>query len=148
VFRHFKDKRALFTAFAADGFRQLAVAVAEQRAETGGPPARQLSAIARAYLSFALEHPGLFRVMFRGDQLDLMDPDLLAGRRMLEAALRRRQVEIGAKESDISMLVHAATHGLALLTLETDLAEDLPDDRAGQVAALMAILRRLTPLLD
>ncbi len=148
VFRHFKDKKALFTAYAADGFRQLAVRVAEARAETGGSASKQLQAMARTYLTFALENPGLFRVMFRADQIDKADPDLAAAREMLEAALRRGAMRIGSRDSDVPVLVHAAIHGLATLAIETTLEDDLPDDMTGRVASLMAMLRRMVPLLE
>ncbi len=148
VFRHFKDKRALFTAYAADGFRRLAITVAEARAETGSSPAKQLAAMARAYLTFAFEHPGWFRVMFRADQIDAADPDLAAAREMLYAALRRGALRIGSRDSDVAVLVHATVHGLATLALETELADDLPDDIPGRVGAVMAMVRRLVPLLD
>ncbi len=148
VFRHFKDKRALFTAYAADGFRQLAVAVAEARAAAGAAPSGQLGAMGTAYLTFALDNPGMFRAMFRADQVDLADPDLAAGREMLEAAMRRGAVRIGSRDSDLALLAHGTLHGLAMLTLETSLDAELPDDTAGRVAALMAMVRRMVPLLD
>src|SRR6201993_1892243 len=53
---HFTDRRGLFTALAAQGFGLLATALAEARP-------RFLDA-ASAYVRFAIEHPGHYRVMF------------------------------------------------------------------------------------
>src|ERR1700730_8890063 len=60
---HFTDRRGLFTALAAQGFELLAAALAEARS-------RFLDA-ALAYVGFALEHPGHYRVMF---DKSLVDP--------------------------------------------------------------------------
>src|ERR1700742_3156024 len=53
---HFTARRGLFTALAAQGFELLATALAEARP-------RFLDA-ASAYVRFAIEHPGHYRVMF------------------------------------------------------------------------------------
>src|SRR5437016_7879863 len=55
-YRHFADRETLLAALAAQGFDELAAAVAS------GPPAR----MGEAYVSFALEHPQRFRLMFEG----------------------------------------------------------------------------------
>ena len=145
MFRHFRDKRALFTAYAADGFRRLALAVAEARAEAGDAAERQIAAAGRAYLDFALRDPGLFRVMFRADQINLDDPDLVTARAMLEAALRRGARPRG--HGDAPLLVHAVLQGLASLTLETDLGDELPEGVPGRVGALTDLLGRVSPVL-
>ena len=145
VFRHFRDKRALMTAYAADGMRALATSVAE-RAATADTASRRLRERGEAYLDFALEQPGQFRAMFRGDLLDRSDADLAAAEAMLEAALGIGPVELGAEASDLPRLIHAAVHGLATLTLETGLDEALPQDPVERRAALMTMLRRMVPL--
>jgi AcrR family transcriptional regulator len=67
---HFTDRRGLFTALAAQGFGLLANALAEARP-------RFLDA-ALAYVRFAIEHPGHYRVMFDKSLLDPSNPDLVA----------------------------------------------------------------------
>src|SRR6201997_5846248 len=59
---HFTDRRGLFTALAAQGFELLAVALADARP-------RFLDA-ALAYVRFAIEHPGHYRVMFDKSLVD------------------------------------------------------------------------------
>ncbi len=67
---HFTDRRGLFTALAAEGFRLLAQALVE---------ARPLFVdAATAYFGFAIGHPGHYAVMFDTSRLDNDDPELTA----------------------------------------------------------------------
>jgi AcrR family transcriptional regulator len=66
-YRHFADRDAVVAALAEDGFRALAEHLRVARGAGDLPEA--LEASARAYLSFALAHPGHYRVMFRPDLL-------------------------------------------------------------------------------
>jgi len=61
---HFTDRRGLFTALAAEGFRLLAQALTDARPD--------FIDAARAYVRFALDHPGHYAVMF---DKSLVDPD-------------------------------------------------------------------------
>src|ERR1700722_19485804 len=67
---HFTDRRGLFTALAAEGFGLVAVALAEARP-------RFLDA-ALAYVRFAIEHPGHYRVMFDKSLFDPSNPKWVA----------------------------------------------------------------------
>jgi AcrR family transcriptional regulator len=138
VFRHFRDRRSLLTAYAAEGFARLAGVV-----DAAGPEVRDVAA---AYLDFAFAEPGLFRTMFRADLLDVMDADLRAGQVALTAALGIGSVEIGARESDAPLVLCAAMHGFATLTLETPFGERLPDDPVERRGAILTMLRRLTTI--
>jgi AcrR family transcriptional regulator len=62
IYRHFPDRAALLNALADDGFRELAVWLAEQRL-TGNIEER-LYRMGDLYLEHALEHPKLFELMF------------------------------------------------------------------------------------
>jgi AcrR family transcriptional regulator len=66
---HFTDRRGLFTALATEGFRLLAAAL------TGARP--DFKEAARAYVRFALDHPGHYAVMFDKSLYDDTDPALL-----------------------------------------------------------------------
>src|SRR5215472_18015254 len=59
---HFTDRRGLFTALAAQGFRLLTAALTDARG--------RFADAALAYVRFALEHPGHYRVMFDRALLD------------------------------------------------------------------------------
>src|ERR1700735_4449743 len=78
---HFTDRRGLFTALAAQGFELLAAALAEARP-------RFLDA-ALAYVRFAIEHPGHYRVMFDKSLLDPSSRELAAAEAAAGAELFR-----------------------------------------------------------
>ncbi|MGE2737102.1 TetR/AcrR family transcriptional regulator [Mycolicibacterium vaccae] len=69
---HFTDRRGLFTALAAQGWRLLAAALSGARPEF-------LDA-ALAYVRFAVDHPGHYAVMFDRSLVNLDDPELQAAR--------------------------------------------------------------------
>jgi AcrR family transcriptional regulator len=77
-YRHFRDRRALLAAVAAEGFAELAEAYRVARAQPG-PPLAIMRDTARVYLRLAFEHPGLFRLMFAGDILSGEPPPSLTG---------------------------------------------------------------------
>ncbi|MCA3749945.1 MAG: TetR/AcrR family transcriptional regulator, partial [Phenylobacterium sp.] len=146
VFRHFRDRRALLRAVAAEGFAMLA------RTTAIDDPAltRQdrLLAIGGAYLRFAIEEPNLFRLMYGGDALDTTDPDP-----DLEAAadplLAQTALAAGA-EGDTSdprtLLAWSIVHGLAMLTLDNQLEGLVPSDPRERADRLEAILVHALPL--
>jgi AcrR family transcriptional regulator len=64
-YRHFKDKEALVTAIAEEGFRLLAAFLrAEEQAAAGGSVRDRLQAHGHGYVKFALEHPAYLEVIF------------------------------------------------------------------------------------
>jgi AcrR family transcriptional regulator len=67
---HFTDRRGLFTALAAEGWRMLASEL------TGARPDFVNAAV--AYVRFALEHPGHYAVMFDSSLINPDDPALIA----------------------------------------------------------------------
>lgn len=67
---HFTDRRGLFTALAAEGWRLLADALKDARPE--------FIDAALAYVRFALDHPGHYAVMFDRSLTDPDDAELTA----------------------------------------------------------------------
>ncbi len=63
-YHHFADRQALVAAVAARGFDELRRAVESRTRRFAGDDLRQFQESALAYLSFAVEHPALYRVMF------------------------------------------------------------------------------------
>jgi AcrR family transcriptional regulator len=59
AYRHFANKEDLLASVAAEGFRELAAAMG-----TGVPEGDPLRAVGLAYVEFALQKRGLFRLMF------------------------------------------------------------------------------------
>ena len=64
---HFTDRRGLFTALATEGFRL----ARRRRSPTRAP---DFIDAAHAYVRFALDHPGLYAVMFDKSLYDDTDP--------------------------------------------------------------------------
>jgi AcrR family transcriptional regulator len=122
VYRHFPDKGALLSAMAREGLARLGKAQAEAgRAGFG--------AVGRAYVTFALENPALFRLIFANSPshspLDWNsdDPDTMPLLRM--PAVR----EVAAKQSEaearlFALRSWALVHGLAVLLLDRQLKAD------------------------
>ncbi len=66
-YHHFSSRKELLRAIAEEGFEAFgALLIAERDAAPPDAGAR-LEALGRAYVSFAISHPGYFRVMFHGD---------------------------------------------------------------------------------
>src|SRR4051795_10589408 len=72
---HFKDKAGLLTAFAAEGFDQLAKALATSRLASNS-----FLELGVTYVRFAVTRRAQFEVMFRPDLYHAADPELLAAR--------------------------------------------------------------------
>ncbi len=75
-YRHFPDRRALLAEVAAMGFADLARAYAKAQAQAPTPMAA-LRETSRAYLNLAFGRPGLFRLMFASDIVDVDAPPSL-----------------------------------------------------------------------
>ena len=72
---HFRDTRGLMTAIATVGFVEFGDAL-----EAAIGPDRRSTIVAQchAYMRFALARPGLFRLMWRKEALDIDDPEHIA----------------------------------------------------------------------
>ena len=75
---HFKDVRALFTALATIGLRRLADTTEAFGREAPAGTLEHFTAIGRGYVTFAIENPAYFRLIFRSDSLDSDNPELIA----------------------------------------------------------------------
>jgi AcrR family transcriptional regulator len=121
--KHFRNKAALLTAFATQGYGHLAESV---MSELSAAPARdgraQFDAVGRGYVRFAVERPQHFEIMFRLDWLNAADPEFQAAGEAAysllatvvqscdaEGLLRGRDPEI------VSVAAWSMVHGLAAL---------------------------------
>jgi len=73
-YRHFRDKDALLSAVAAQGFRELTQTM-RQAAERRRDPLGQLKESGLAYVEFALRRPEHFTVMFDAPVQSSKDPE-------------------------------------------------------------------------
>ena len=105
---------ALRTALAAQGFELLAIALAAARPHF-------LDA-ALAYVRFALEHPGHYRVMFDKSLLDPSNPELVAAESAAGAELSRGAASLSDRHAQADprgaqLAAWSLVHGFSMLWL-------------------------------
>jgi AcrR family transcriptional regulator len=122
VYRHFPDKGALLGAMAREGLERLYAA--QDRAGKRG-----FGAVGRAYITFALENPALFRLIFANSPqhspLDWNsdDPDTMPLLRMPKVRdIAEKQGETAARL--FALQSWALVHGLAVLLLDRQVTAD------------------------
>jgi len=120
-YRHFADKEALLAAVAAEGFRELQRALSEAAAGIEDAN-RCLPRLGQAYVHFALDHPGLFRLMFGAGIGDKQPYPLLrqaaqAAYALLENAMRA-YLGGGHDAPAATVAAWSLVHGLASLLLD------------------------------
>jgi AcrR family transcriptional regulator len=139
-YRHFADRSALLSAVAARGYRELAVQLAA--AHPAPTTAEDLAAIAVAYVRFALQRPGLFRVMFV-ESCDPSSPERVAASEAIGEYVKGivRHAFPGADPEAMATAVWALVHGLAFLYLDGKLEASSPKAVADEVrGVVLAIL--------
>ena len=143
AYRHFSDKEGLLAALAAEGFRRLASAGASAAAQCSDPSAA-LNLYGRAYVDFALDNPGLFRLMF-GGSISRNASDELAR----ESAKALEQLRLGiALEEGLppddprvgiaTVYAWSVVHGLAHLILDGQI-DGFATDTGRLIEAILAI---------
>jgi AcrR family transcriptional regulator len=116
-YHHFRDKRDLLAAAAADGFRALGAALAD---------ATDLGSLAEAWTRFALHQPGAYRLILGAHVVDLdlasIPETRAAGGAARELVLARIRAELpGADPAQVFRLLWAQLHGTASLFAEKEL---------------------------
>ncbi|WP_037362378.1 TetR/AcrR family transcriptional regulator [Amycolatopsis orientalis] len=143
-YRHFKDRDALESALAAEGFRDLLADLGDGRE----PPASlaDLAEFAVAYVAFALRRPALFRVMF-GKPCDDADDDRVKAADALHELLAAALARV-SPEADTSALASAGwglAHGLACLYLDGKLQAASDQEIAEQVRGAFLAIASIGP---
>ena len=126
-YHHFEDRRGVFQAIALEGFSMLGEALrAAQRSATQDVA----TALLEAYVGFALDNQGHFRVMFRRDLCEMENaPDLkLVADATFDVLVDHVRAELGpcASIKDIrarTTAMWSLAHGLATLVIEGPLEE-------------------------
>jgi AcrR family transcriptional regulator len=132
---HFTDRRGLFTALATEGFGLLAEALTDARPK--------FVDAAKAYVRFALDHPGHYAVMFDKSLYDDTDPELVAAAVAAGTELNQGVGTLGdphAKTDPASAALAAwsLVHGFSLLWLND--AVDRTGDPIATIERLAKIL--------
>ncbi|MFT4111727.1 TetR/AcrR family transcriptional regulator [Silvibacterium sp.] len=122
---HFGNARGLLTEVGLLAYARLDCYI--EQAGHSEDVVADVRALSLAFIDFALEHPGHFRLMFRNDLVDRSDPRFAAhtkqsGQRLSRAFLAyqgKPHADARRFEDSADMLCGMATlHGLASLTLE------------------------------
>ena len=120
AYHHFADKEALMEAVSARGFAQLDQFIlchVSVGSHLGGP-LELMRHSANAYISFAVDHPHLFQVMFNG-RVAPPHPEYIES--SLVSTLSHLQAEYGFAQEDSHLLetvLMASVHGIAALVIE------------------------------
>ncbi|MBX9399519.1 TetR/AcrR family transcriptional regulator [Streptomyces sp. TRM72054] len=137
--RHFKDKQALLDALALAGFERLT-----QTLDTADDPAlpfeERLTALARAYLGFAIDNAALLELMYaRKHDPDVSEQLVAAVERTITPFLRliadaqqRGEIVEGDPER-ITLVAGASLHGIAAFTANGTFPPQVALDSIGEL---------------
>ncbi|NKB35536.1 MAG: TetR family transcriptional regulator [Gammaproteobacteria bacterium] len=142
AFRHYADKRALITAFAARALSKLAdlmLSSAERAHLEGSNP---FLAVGLAYIEFALDKPAFFRAMWYEEGIYSNDPVYIEAADKLRNHLRSGFANTlpdddSAAFSSQELLAWSAVHGLASLLIDGPVARQQEKAEKMQMAADM-----------
>ncbi|MFI5978148.1 TetR/AcrR family transcriptional regulator [Streptomyces sp. NPDC051452] len=120
--RHFKDKQALLDALALDGYARMNQSLTAAAAPAGQSFQERMTALARAYLGFAVENPELLELMFARKHdpdssarfAEAVDQSFGSLTRLIADAQEQGEIVPGDPER-IGNVAAASLHGLAAL---------------------------------
>jgi AcrR family transcriptional regulator len=152
VYLHFADKDAVLMAVAAELFGDLERTLDEAAAQAGDDALAALLARGRAYVTWGLQHPGHYRVLYEGALLRRMvgpaqaafgRPALLALVADLQRAVAAGQLHLRDDPEPTARLLWQAVHGVTSLRINKPaVAWDAPES---DVEALMRAVLALPP---
>ncbi len=142
AFRHYADKRALITAFAARALNELSdhmLASAERARREGVDP---FLAVGLAYIEFALDKPAFFRAMWYEEGIYSSDSVYVEATEKLRDHLRGGFANTLADDDEASfssqeLLAWSSVHGLASLFIDGPVARGQEKAEKMQMAADM-----------
>lgn len=124
VYRHFPDKHALLAALAEAGLTLLFEEQSMAAAAAGGG-SKGFAATGRAYVRFAIAHPGLFRLVFsHGELSGSAELSSNPAGRLLLANSQALSGGDPTAAREIQVRAWAIAHGLAMLILDGHLPAD------------------------
>ncbi len=148
---HFDDKAALLAAVAAEGFVELTQALSQALLGAGEQAVHRLNATGVAYVTYAAEHPNLFRLMFGRELAVCKDEEFVQSSARAYEVLDSASREVirehgGADPAERQVVVAGAwslVHGMSMLWLDGRLT---PGNRSPD--ALTSLARRVTDLIS
>lgn len=152
-YKHFKDRPELLRAVASEALDHLRAQM--QRAADRHPPAsvQGIAAMGQAYVSFARDQPGVFRLVFSLTEGHEDAPDLLEkGQACFNVVIDRTATVLGRAGDDPLVLqraymLWAGVHGHAFLTIDrkTDVLSASIDDWDYLMGIGHAVLSTVAP---
>lgn len=143
LYSHFRGKREIIGAVALEGAAEMAAAVRTAASRADGPRAR-VTALARAYLDFAVRNPAVYEAMFQLDGgLVFADEETPAPLKDAFAALLENLGEAagdGVHPGLFTEVFWAALHGLATLTRAGRLPPEDTERRTELLVDRLALL--------
>ncbi len=140
-YKHFPDRAALLAEIALIGFEWLGDDLAKAERAASPDLVDALAAVARAYLSFGLAHPAIYRLMFTPDsggheELQL-NPRAFSTFEMVLLLLEKAQAAGIVRKRDLreqAAACWAQMHGLTMLTLDGLLIPQKVGDNPAEAA--------------
>jgi AcrR family transcriptional regulator len=150
-YHHFTDRESILAELVTQGFDELTLRLAKaNRMAASHSHLDMLVASGCAYVGFALDHPGVFGIMFRPDACDMtrFPSAVLAGQRARGELLELVRLIKGEPVDELlASVVWSQVHGLATLLLDGPLGMRLPSRAARMGFVRQAQLRFAQHLL-
>ncbi len=151
-YHHFGNHQGILEAIGREGFRLLAESMQQAAAEAGGDALQALTAGGIAYVRFARDHTGHFRVMFQRDLVrvhgedDSMPEaeDAFGTLVRLCAEAQAAGYGLSLSADDLAVLSWSTVHGFSTLLVEGVLSEKFTDAESdGLTQRIVGALSRL-----
>lgn len=147
-YRHFPDRTALDSAIAVEGFKDLRKALERALAEVpdDAAPACVLGEFGVAYVTFALNRPEVFRLMF-GNECDTASSDRVQAAQELHTLLGDVLARLypGAASPTLATALWGLAHGLAFLHVDGKFPPEPADDVAQRTRDAIAAIIESRP---
>jgi AcrR family transcriptional regulator len=148
-YHHFGDRETILAELVTEGFEQLATRLAAAN-DRSIDPREHLQAAFEAYVGFAIDHPGVFRVMFRPELCDAARfPAAVSAGNRAHGELQRMVARVHGPDDGqcLASLHWAQVHGLACLMVDGPLGLSLRTPEARR-AHMQAVGRELVARLN
>lgn len=148
AFRHYADKRALFTAFATRALQELANAMSAAKEQALQENEDAFKAVGLAYVEFAIDKPAFFRAMWREESIYSNDDSYQNAANALSQHLTAGFADtIDDHDPDSfspqELLAWSAVHGLASLLIDGPVCN--ADSKETKMHKADEMLSSLTP---
>ena len=139
AYRHFRDKEALLSALAKNGFYDLAQRLEKLAAQWRQNPLAHIVAQERIYIDFALENPSRYRIMFGPVMIhNRIEPEFNQAVQQAFDPLLRAIVQGQQKKEirdgdvlELASMCWSMVHGLCLSIMDSRLLRVLMDASGG-----------------